>query len=130
MTTLAKLKTSVDNWLTRDDVEFSGSDFPEILLIAESCIARKLRLIVQEVTTTLTFTGRTQDLPADFLEQRMPFIDDNFRKFEYLTPQAIREHSGWGTSRASWPACWRGTTWSFWPQMARVGAVILGRSAR
>lgn len=101
MTTLARLKTSVDSWLTRDDVAVSGSDFPEILLIAESCLARKLRLIVQEVTTTLVFTGREADLPADFLEQRMPFIDDTFRKFEYMTPQAIREHSGWISGRAA-----------------------------
>ncbi len=101
MTTLSKLKTSIDAWLTRDDVAVSGSDFPQILLIAESCIARKLRLIVQEVTVTLTFTGRTEDLPADFLEQRMPFIDDTYRRFEYLTPQAIREHAGWANARAA-----------------------------
>ncbi len=101
MTTLGQLKTSVDAWLTRDDIAVSGSDFPQILLIAESCISRKLRLIVQEVTTTLVFTGREVDLPADFLEQRNPFIDDAFRKFEYLTPQALRGNAAWATGRAA-----------------------------
>jgi len=99
MTTLAQLKTSVDAWLARDDVAVSGSDFPQILLIAESNIARDVRCVVQEATTTLTFTGRSADLPADFLEVRNPFIDDNIRKFEYKTPQAIRESSGWDNGR-------------------------------
>lgn len=99
MTTLAQLKTSVDNWLARDDVAVTGTDFPQILLLAESDIARDLRCGVQEASTTLTFTGRSEDLPADFLEIRNPFIDDNIRKFEYQTPQAIRESSSWNNGR-------------------------------
>ena len=99
MTTLAQLKTSVDAWLARDDVAVSGSDFPQILLIAESNIARDVRCIVQEASTTLSFTGREVDLPADFLEVRNPFIDDNIRKFEYKTPQALREARSWNDGR-------------------------------
>ena len=99
MTTLSQLKTSVDSWLSRDDVAVSGSDFPQILLLAESDIARDLRCGVQEAQTTLNFTGRSVDLPADFLEVRNPFIDDNIRKFEYQTPQAIREGSQWNNGR-------------------------------
>ena len=99
MSTLGQLKTSVDAWLARDDVAVSGSDFPQILLIAEANIARDVRCIVQEATTTLNFTGRSVDLPADFLEVRNPFIDDNIRKFEYQTPQAIRESRGWNDGR-------------------------------
>lgn len=99
MTTLAQLKTSTDAWLARDDIAVTGDDFPQILLIAESLIARKIRLIEQEVTTTLTFTGRSADLPADFLEPRNPFIDDNTRKFEYMTPQTLRESEHWSNGR-------------------------------
>lgn len=99
MTTRSQLETSVDAWLTRDDVAVSGTDWDEILLIAESNIARDLRLAVQEATTTLNFTGRSVDLPSDFLEPRNPFIDDNIRKFEYKTPQAIREASSWNNGR-------------------------------
>lgn len=100
MTTLSQLQTSVDAWLVRDDVAVTGSDFPQILLNAESQIARNYRFVVQEATTTLNFTGREADLPADFLEVRNPFIDDNIRRFEYKTPQAIRESSGWENGRA------------------------------
>lgn len=101
MTTLAQLKTSVDAWLIRDDVAVSGSDFNQILLNAESEIALEYRFIVQEQSTTLNFTGRSADLPADFLEARNPFIDDNVRRFEYKTPQAIRESSTWETGRTN-----------------------------
>ena len=100
MTTLAQLKTSVDAWLARDDVAVSGSDFPQILLIAESDIARDFRFAIQEATATLVFTGRSQDLPTDFLEARNPFIDDNIRRFEYKTPQALRESAEWDNGRA------------------------------
>ena len=99
MSTLGQLKTSVDAWLARDDIAVSGSDWPQILLLAESNIARDFRFVQQEATTTLTFTGREQDLPADYLEPRNPFIDDNVRKFEYKTPQAIREASSWSNGR-------------------------------
>lgn len=99
MTTYAELKGQVDSWLARDDIAVSNSDFPFIMKIAESMISRDIKCIVQEVSTTLTFTGRSQDLPADFLEVRNPFIDDNTRKFEYKTPQAIREDSSWQNGR-------------------------------
>ena len=99
MSTLGQLKTSVDAWLARDDVAVTGSDFPQILQIAESDIARDFRFAIQEATTTLNFTGRSVDLPDDFLEARNPFIDDNVRKIEYKTPQAIREAASWQSGR-------------------------------
>lgn len=99
MTTLGTLKTSVDQWLARDDVAVTNAEFPQILLVAESNIARDVRLLTNEASTTLNFTGRSVDLPADFLEVRNPFIDDNIRKFEYKTPQAIREARSWNDGR-------------------------------
>jgi hypothetical protein len=95
MTTLAQLKTSVDAWLIRDDVAVSGTDWPQILLNTESEIALEYRYAVQESTTTLNFTGQSADLPADYLEARNPFIDDNIRRFEYKTPHAIRQSKEW-----------------------------------
>lgn len=100
MTTLSQLQTSVDAWLVRDDVAVTGSDWPQILLIAESCISRDFRFAIQEATTTLNITGQSIDLPSDFLEPRNPFIDDNVRRIEYMTPQAIRESSAWQNGRA------------------------------
>lgn len=100
MSTLGILKSSVDAWLIRDDVAVTGSDFPQILLLAESDIARDVRCVVQEKTVTLNFTGRSADLPADFLCERNPFIDDNVRKIAYMTPKAIREAGPWQNGRS------------------------------
>jgi hypothetical protein len=100
MTDFARLKQSVDNWLSRDDIAVTGTDIDEITLIAESNITRDVTLATQEVTTTLTFTGREQDLPANYLGPRFPFINDNIRKFEYKTPEALREDASWNDGRA------------------------------
>jgi hypothetical protein len=99
MSTLGRLKVSVDSWLTRDDVAVANSDFPEILLVAESELARRLRLAVQEATTTLNFTGRSVPLPTNFLEARTPFIDSTQPRMEYMTPAAIRESNQWIAGR-------------------------------
>jgi len=99
MSDLDGLKASVDSWLVRDDVAVTGTDFTEILLIAEAELATDVRCGVQETTTSLVFTGRSVDLPADFLEMRNPFIDDNVRKIAYMTPKAIREVGPWATGR-------------------------------
>ncbi len=95
MTTLLILKQSVDSWLLRDDVAVSNSEFPQILLLAESEIAVDVRCVAQEVSTSLVFTGRSADLPADYMQERNPFIDDNIRKIVYMTPKALRESSAW-----------------------------------
>lgn len=100
MSTLGQLKASVDSWLIRDDVAVSGGDFTEIMLLAESEIARDVRCVIQEATTTLNFTGRSADLPYNFLEIRNVFVDSQVRSTEYMTPQAIRESSSWNTGRA------------------------------
>lgn len=100
MSTLGQLKTSVDAWLARDDVAVTGADWDQILLIAESNIARDFRVAIQEAQATLNITGQSIDLPSDFLEPRNPFIDDDTRRFEYKTPQALRESSAWQNGRA------------------------------
>lgn len=99
MTTLATLQASVDAWLIRDDVAVTGTDWPVILLLAEAQIAREVRCGVQEQTTTLNFTGRSADLPANYLEVRNPFIDDTTRQIDYMTPKAIRQSSAWQNGR-------------------------------
>jgi hypothetical protein len=99
MSTLGQLKTSVDSWLSRDDIAVTGSDFNEILLLAESDIARDVRAVIQEQSITLNFTGRSADLPYDYIGLRNIFIDDNIRKSEYRTAEAIRESSAWQDGR-------------------------------
>ena len=99
MSTFLILKQSVDSWLLRDDVAVSNSEFSTIMLLAESEIATDVRCVVQETSTDLVFTGRAEDLPADYLVERNPFIDDNVRKIAYMTPKQIRESGPWQTGR-------------------------------
>lgn len=101
MTTRAQLATSVDAWLARDDVAVTGPDFIQILLIAESQISVGYRFSVQEQSIDLVFTGRSVDLPANFLEVRNPFIDDTIRKINFKTPKAIRESTEWTNGRVA-----------------------------
>lgn len=100
MSDFVTLKGSVDAWLIRDDVAVTGTDFPQIMLLAESDIARDVRCVVQEQALTLNFTARSAQLPYDFLSLRQLYIDDNVRKSEYLTAEAIRESSAWQNGRA------------------------------
>jgi len=76
-------------------VAVAGGDFPQILLIAESSIARGYRFGIQEAQTTVSITSQSADLPADFLEARNPFIDDNRLDIQYKTPKAIRSTKAW-----------------------------------
>lgn len=99
MTTFAKLKTAVDNWLMRDDISVNTEDFEVIMLLAESDIARDVICLMQETSASLVFTGRYADLPENFLEIRNPFIDDKVYDVDYLTPKALRQSSSWNSGR-------------------------------
>jgi hypothetical protein len=99
MTSRAQLQTSVDAWLARDDVAVTGPDFDQILLVVESQMSLAYRFGIQETTVDLVFTGQSADLPADYLEPRTPFVDDDVRRFVYKTPQVLRESSGWANGR-------------------------------
>lgn len=99
MTDRATLQAAVDAWLIRDDIAADSTNFGLILKLAEAKISRVVRAAVMEKTATLTFTGRSEDLPADFLEARNPFVDDTVRRMDYLTPEALRRSSVWSTGR-------------------------------
>ena len=99
MTTLSTLRAAVDSWLARDDVGVSNADFPTIMLLAESDITRDVLVLVADLTTTLSITDRSVDLPADFLSMRTPFIDDNVRDTKYMTPDVIRQSRSWKDGR-------------------------------
>lgn len=65
--TYTGLQASVADWLHRDDL---GTVIPDFVALAESRIARDLRLRKQIAETTLTTVAATQSvaLPTDFLE--------------------------------------------------------------
>jgi len=100
MTDRLTLSRKVDAWLIRDDVGETGDHFDEILLIAESYIAQDVRCVVQEQTTTLTFDGRSEDLPANYNGLRYLFNADAPKdKIEYMTPEVLRQSSVWTNGR-------------------------------
>lgn len=98
MTQRSTLLSALDSWMIRDDIA-GDSDIDTIIQMAESRLNRLCRTVIQEQSTTLTFTGRSEDLPANYLEWRMVFIDDNVRKMDYKTPKALRESSSWSDGR-------------------------------
>ena len=87
ISTYAELQTAVSNWLDRSDLSARA---PEFITLAESRIARKLRVREQEAEASVSITGgtRTAALPSDFSEVRRLYIDGNPVRFlEYMTPQ-------------------------------------------
>lgn len=100
MSTKLILAQSVDAWLARDDVAVTGAEFPEILLIAEATIARKIRCSMQQTSTTLSFTGRSATLPTNFIEHRNAYIDSTTnRRMTYKTPDEFRNQVGYNDGR-------------------------------
>jgi hypothetical protein len=84
--TYAELQTAVANWLDRSDLT---SRIPEFISIAESRIARKLRVRAQETESDVTMTGstRTAAIPTGFLEVKRVYINtDPVRQLDYISP--------------------------------------------
>ena len=89
------LKTAVANWLERSDLT---DRVPEFITLAESRIARRLRIRSMESRdTSITTVAGTEyyTLPTDFLEARNVQLNlDPIRVLKYRTPQQLdREYS-------------------------------------
>lgn len=63
----ASLKTEIANFTHRTDLT---AELDTIIQMAEAVLNRKLRCRQMDISTTLTATGRSVALPADFLEVR------------------------------------------------------------
>lgn len=87
ISTYAELQTAVANWLHRDGLT---SRIPEFISIAESRIARKLRIREMETESDVSLTGstRTAALPAGFREVRRVYLNANpVVQLDYISPQ-------------------------------------------
>jgi hypothetical protein len=71
-TTWANLKTSLANWMNRDDL--STTEIPEAIAFAERHFNRALRVPEMEAVSSATLSSETISLPADFLEARAIYI--------------------------------------------------------
>ena len=101
MTTRSQLESSIETWALRDDLSDDPVDFAMVLTMGENRLNRLIRAGVQEKSDTVTITGRSAALPTDFLEPRHAFVDSNANnyKFDYMTPEALRQSGVWDMTR-------------------------------
>lgn len=93
LATYADLKTSVASWLNRTDLT---SVIPDFVRLAESEIARDLRIRAMQETTSATMVSGAITLPSDFLEARRLVVDD--QELSYVTPEEYQRLSRNGYS--------------------------------
>src|SRR6266704_6726476 len=67
LATYSDLQTQIANWLARDDL---SAYIPDFITLFECAAARKLKVRLQESTTTLTPSSGVATLPADYLGYR------------------------------------------------------------
>lgn len=96
--TFANLKTSIANYLNRDDLT---SYIPDFIKLAETRHGRDLRLRVMETVATSTATGGTNylALPTNFLEFRYVALDTTPQiVLRYMSPFELTRNYGNKTS--------------------------------
>lgn len=82
----ATLKQEVADWLARDDL---GDKIVRFIDLAESDIAKELRVRGMETTASLTVSTSPVALPTGFLGMRRLYVDvtGDLREITYLTPE-------------------------------------------
>jgi len=87
--TFSNLKTSIANWIHRDDLT---SQIPDFITLCEAKINRVLRIAQVEVRATATLDGQYEGLPTDFLEMRsIQTTGATGHELEYVTPQKYNQ---------------------------------------
>lgn len=81
-----QLKTDVADWLARDDL---GDKIVRFITLAESDIAKALRVRGMETTTSFTVSSSPVPLPTGFLGMRRMYLDvtGQGREIVYLPPE-------------------------------------------
>lgn len=84
LTTFDELKTSIAGWLARDDLT---AFIPDYITLFECDAARKLKVRLQESTTTLTPSGGVATLPTDYLGyRRVTWTGSPIHGLDYVAP--------------------------------------------
>lgn len=82
------LQTQIANWLARDDLT---AFIPDFITLFECAAARKLRVRLQEITTTLTPSSGVATLPTDYLgHRRVTWTGSPRRELVYLSPPVFQ----------------------------------------
>lgn len=99
LTTYADLQSQVANWLARDDLT---AYIPDFITLFECSAARRLRVRLQETTTTLTPSSGVATLPTDYLGQRrVTWTGSPIHDLGYVAPTI---YSGYLESGAGIPS--------------------------
>lgn len=88
ITTYSELKTSIANWLNRDDLT---SVIPDFISLTEADMDRKIRHWRMENRATANIDTRYTELPSDFMEAVRFHLDVDERPIELVTPLFIQK---------------------------------------
>jgi hypothetical protein len=84
LATYADLQSQIANWLARDDLT---TYIPDFITLFECAAARKLKVRLQESTTTLTPTSGVATLPTDYLGyRRVTWTGTPIHELAYVAP--------------------------------------------
>src|SRR3954466_11948821 len=84
LVTNADLLAGVASWLARDDLT---TYIPDFITLFECAAARKLKVRLQESTTTLTPSSGVATLPTDYLGyRRVPGTGTQIHELPYVAP--------------------------------------------
>jgi hypothetical protein len=84
LTTYAELLTTVANYLARDDLT---AYIPDGVTLFECAAARRLKVRLQESTTTLTPSSGVATIPSDYLGyRRVTWTGSPNQNLEYVAP--------------------------------------------
>jgi hypothetical protein len=97
ITTYAELQSAIANWLARDDLT---SYIPDFITLFEAAAARRLKVRLQESTTTLTPSSGVATVPSDYLgHRRVTWTGSPIQELSYVAPPIYAGYleSGSGT---------------------------------
>jgi hypothetical protein len=99
ITTYSELQTAIASWLGHG---LFTANIPDFIDLFESVANRRLRTRFQETTSTVTMTGGSGALPADFLQQRrVTWAGSTKVELDYVEPSYIQ--SAYPTDAAGTP---------------------------
>ena len=91
LTTFAELQTSIEDWLSRDDL--TTAQVKDFITLFEACANRRLRVRQMETSTTLTPSSGSASLPSDYLMwRRVTWTGSTRVELEYVHPSVIQAY--------------------------------------
>ena len=98
ITTYAELQSAIASWLARDDLT---AYIPDFITLFEAAAARRLKVRLQETTTTLTPSSGVATVPSDYLgHRRVTWTGSPIHDLSYVAPPI---YSGYLDSGAGIP---------------------------